>query len=85
MTSVEDMPFEAALAELESIVERLEGEGLGLDETVTLYERGRLLAQRCQVLLDTVSLRVQQVSADESGNPVVTPFPLDESESFTDA
>jgi exodeoxyribonuclease VII small subunit len=74
MDNVDDLPFEKALEELEAILEKLEGEGLTLDETVTLYQRGRLLAQRCQAMLDTVALRVEQLAAGEDGEDRAVPF-----------
>jgi len=63
-TEIEELSFEEALAELETIVERLEGESLSLDETMALYERGRQLAQHCQTLLDAASLKFQRLRPD---------------------
>ncbi len=63
-TEIEGLSFEEALAELETIVERLEGESLSLDETMALYERGRQLAQHCQTLLDAASLKFQRLRPD---------------------
>ena len=63
-TEIEGLSFEEALAELEAIVERLEGESLSLDETMALYERGRQLAQHCQTLLDAASLKFQRLRPD---------------------
>ena len=37
------MPFETALAELESIVDRLEKGAVALEESIALYERGEAL------------------------------------------
>ena len=37
------MPFEAALAELEAIVDQLEKGAVALDESIRLYERGEAL------------------------------------------
>lgn len=78
MERIEDMAFEQALAELEQIVEKLEGEGLSLDETVTLYQRGRELADHCQQVLDTVELRVQQLTPDSDGTMREVPFDLED-------
>jgi exodeoxyribonuclease VII small subunit len=72
--SIKDLPFEKAVTELESVVAKLEGDGLSLDETVGLYERGRALAAHCQQLLDNVSLRVQQLSVGAEGEATVIPF-----------
>jgi exodeoxyribonuclease VII small subunit len=70
MDKTTDLAFEEALTELESVVERLEGEGLTLDETVALYKRGRDLAGHCQHLLDTVELRVEQLTTEGESRPV---------------
>ena len=43
--------FEAALAELESIVERMEGGELPLKESLAAYKRGAELLQFCQAAL----------------------------------
>lgn len=43
--------FEAALAELESIVERMEGGELPLKESLAAYKRGAELLQYCQAAL----------------------------------
>jgi len=72
--SIKDLLFEKAVTELESVVAKLEGDGLSLDETVALYERGRALAAHCQHLLDDVSLRVQQLSVSAEGEAAVVPF-----------
>lgn len=74
MESIKDLPFEKAVTELESVVGKLEGDGLSLDETVALYERGRVLAAYCQKLLDNVSLRVQQLNVSAEGEATVIPF-----------
>lgn len=64
MGETDGLSFEEALAELEAIVARLEGEGLSLDETMALYERGRQLTKHCQVLLDAASLKFQRLRPD---------------------
>lgn len=50
--------FEAALAELEALVERMEGGDLGLDESIAAYERGAALARVCQQRLDAAEHQV---------------------------
>ncbi|MGC9523505.1 MAG: exodeoxyribonuclease VII small subunit [Anaerolineae bacterium] len=71
---VEELSFEEALSELETIVERLESEGLTLETTMTLYQRGRALSQRCQHLLDAAELRVQQITAEGGADAEPVPF-----------
>jgi exodeoxyribonuclease VII small subunit len=61
---LEDLSYEAAFAELESIVTILEGESRMLDESIKLYERGQVLAAYCAALLEKAELRVRQLSGD---------------------
>jgi exodeoxyribonuclease VII small subunit len=56
-----ELSFEAAYAELEAIITRLDSGELPLEESVALFERGRKLAQHCQALLDNAELRVSQL------------------------
>lgn len=65
MESIKDLSFEAASGELETIVSQLESGTLNLDETVTLYQRGRQLAKHCQALLNTIELRIQKIGQDD--------------------
>lgn len=73
--AVEELSYEAALAELESIVSTLEEEQSQLEEAIKLFERGQALAARCGVLLEAAELKVKQVAGD-----VVLPFEEEESE-----
>jgi exodeoxyribonuclease VII small subunit len=60
----EELTFEQALRELETIVGQLESGNLTLEESLTLFERGQTLAKRCHTQLDEASLRVEQLTAD---------------------
>ncbi len=60
-SSVDQLSYEQAFAELEQIVNRLESETLNLDESLTLYERGQSLSAHCAGLLESAELRVQQI------------------------
>ena len=62
---VEELTYEEALAELEGIVETLEGEQSQLEEAIKLFECGQALAARCVVLLEAAQLKVKQVAGDE--------------------
>ncbi|MBA4747949.1 MAG: exodeoxyribonuclease VII small subunit [Sphingopyxis sp.] len=71
----ESLSFEAAMAELETIVRRLEGGDVNLEESVTLYERGQALRQQCEARLKAAELRVEQVSVGTDGQAQSTsPF-----------
>ena len=64
--SVEDLSYEEALAELESIVSALEDGQSQLEEAIKLFERGQALAARCGVLLEGAELKVKQVVGDDA-------------------
>jgi exodeoxyribonuclease VII small subunit len=62
---VDELTYEEALAELEGIVEMLEGEQSQLEEAIKLFERGQALAARCTSLLEAAQLKVKQVAGDD--------------------
>ncbi len=62
--SIDQLSYEEAFNELESIVAALEGEELTLEKAIALYERGQNLIHRCTSLLDKADLRVQQLSGE---------------------
>jgi len=64
-TPVEQLSYEQAFAELESIVASLEAEQTSLEEAIALFERGQLLAKHCQSLLENAELRIRQLSQPE--------------------
>jgi len=51
--------FEAALEELEGLVERMEEGALSLEESLKTYERGIELSRVCQKSLDAAEQRIQ--------------------------
>jgi exodeoxyribonuclease VII small subunit len=61
---VEELTYEAAFTELEKIVAALEGESHPLDESISLYERGQVLAKHCAALLEKAELKVRQLSGE---------------------
>ncbi len=61
---VETLTFEEALAELETIVERLDAGELLLEEALALFERGQALADHCNEQLEAATLRVEQLTED---------------------
>jgi exodeoxyribonuclease VII small subunit len=64
MTDISALSFERAYEELEAVIAKLESGELALEESVTLYERGKQLSARCQTLLDNAELRIQKLSDD---------------------
>jgi exodeoxyribonuclease VII small subunit len=67
----QDLPetYEAALAELEKLVGRMEGGELGLEESLGAYRRGAVLVKYCQGLLEKVEQQVK-VLEDETLKPL---------------
>jgi len=59
----DDLSFEEAFAELQATIEELRGETLTLDRSLSLYERGTLLAAHCNGLLTTAEMRVSQLDS----------------------
>jgi exodeoxyribonuclease VII small subunit len=53
--------FEAALAELEALVEQLERGELSLEHSLRDFERGVQLARSCQLAIKGAELKVQQL------------------------
>lgn len=59
-------PFEAALAELESVVESLERGELSLEESLQTFERGVELTRTCQEALKQAEQKIQILSKKDS-------------------
>ena len=70
------MPFEAALAELETIVAKLEKGDVALEDTIALYARGEQLKAHCDRLLKQAEARIEQITFGADGTPKGTK-PLD--------
>jgi exodeoxyribonuclease VII small subunit len=67
---VAGLSFEKALAELESIVQRLEQGKVDLEESIAIYERGEALKKHCEALLEEAEMRVRKIRVGADGRPV---------------
>lgn len=65
--------FEAAMTELEALVERLELGDLPLEESLKAFERGVALTRSCQSALKDAEQKVE-VLLKKAGQPVVQEF-----------
>ena len=63
--------FEGAIAELETIVRRLEEGDLALEQSLELYERGVRLSRYCHARLEAAERRIEVLT--EGGE--ITPAP----------
>lgn len=64
---VSALSYELALAELDSIIQRLERGDVELDAAIQAYERGSQLARHCAALLDRTEQRVTQLVVGAAG------------------
>ena len=62
---IEEMNYEQAFAELESILNTLETDQTSLEEAIAIFERGQALAKHCAMLLDQAELRIRQLNTGE--------------------
>jgi len=61
------LTYEAALAELDTLITKLEGGSIALEEAIGAFERGTLLAQHCAALLERTEQRVNQLVVGADG------------------
>ena len=77
MSEVDDMSFEDAIKELETVVGQLERGDVALDESIALYERGAALKARCEAKLKEAEEKVAKITLGEGGAAAGT-APLDD-------
>ncbi len=73
---IASLPFEKALAELETIVTRLESGKVDLEQSIAIYERGEALKKHCERLLKDAEARIEKITLKPDGTPSGTE-PLD--------
>lgn len=72
---VAGMSFEAAMAELEQIVNLLEAGKGKLDDAIRSYERGTALRRHCEAKLAEAQARIDRIVAGADGS--ISAVPLD--------
>ncbi len=72
--------FEAAMHDLEQLVERLERGDLPLEESLAAFERGVALTRACQSALKEAEQKVE-ILLKKAGEPVLEDFTPDETQS----
>lgn len=60
----EELSYEQAFEQLQTLIGELESGEKPLEETLALYERGQALYQRCLELLEKAELKIQQLDAN---------------------
>ncbi len=69
----DELDFESAIKELESLVERLESGELGLADSLSHFENGVRLSRQCHSLIDRARQTVEvlsDVSDENSASPL---------------
>lgn len=67
MSDIKDLSFEAAMAELETIIAKLEGGDVALEESIDLYERGAALKGHCESTLKAAREKIEKIVLDADG------------------
>ena len=67
-SEADQVDFEASLAELEALVERMERGELSLDDSLGAFERGIHLTRTCQRALADAEQRVRVLLERENGD-----------------
>jgi exodeoxyribonuclease VII small subunit len=71
--------FEESLSKLESLVEKLEGEDLTLEDSLKAFEQGIRLARFCTKKLNEAEQKIEILLKDSDGNEQTKPFDLNHS------
>jgi exodeoxyribonuclease VII small subunit len=71
--SDDQIPFEKALTELESLVETMEKGDLSLEESLGAFERGVALTRICQQALKEAEQKIEMLTA-ASADAELEPF-----------
>jgi len=69
--------FEQSLAELQTLVERLENGELSLEDSLTAFEQGIRLSRECQSSLQQAEQKVQ-ILLERDGELAEAPFTTDD-------
>ncbi len=76
--TLDELSFEEALKQLETIVDAMENESLPLEKLVECYEKGVRLQQVCQNKLKQAEERIQQLESKGNGEFGLKPLTLEE-------
>lgn len=76
--AIDQLSFENALEELETIVRKLEAGEAPLEDSIAAYERGTALKRHCEEKLREAQIKIEKISI--SDNNTVKTQPLDPEE-----
>ena len=58
---IQNLSFEEALSELESIIHKMEAGDIKLTDSVSFYERGIKLKNHCEEILKSAQLKIEKI------------------------
>jgi exodeoxyribonuclease VII small subunit len=75
---MDKLSYEEALAELETLIRKLETGSIDLADSIATYERGVALAAHCSGLLEETEKKVQRLVLGPRGEPSEVPMDTEE-------
>ena len=75
---IDRLSYEDALAELETLIRKLETGSIDLADSIASYERGVALAAHCSGLLEETEKKVQRLVLGPRGEPSEVPMDTDD-------
>lgn len=81
----ENLSFEDALRELDSVVDQLENGRLSLEDSLGLMQRGVALADSCETTLQNAEAILEQLVATEDGELVAKRLQWDDEDETEEA
>ncbi|MFV0245478.1 MAG: exodeoxyribonuclease VII small subunit [Qingshengfaniella sp.] len=69
---VQEMSFEDAMRELETVVRQLESGDVALENSIALYDRGAQLKAHCEARLKAAEEKIAAITLDGQGTPTGT-------------
>ena len=74
LPNIDEMNFEQAMSELETIVRKLESGQSSLENSIEDYTRGTALKKHCEAKLKEASLKVEKIVQNTDGSLETEPF-----------
>lgn len=74
---IDTMSFEAAMAELEEIVQKLEAGSGELESSIKSYERGVALKRHCEAKLKEAQEKIEKITVAPDGSVSTEPFEVE--------
>ena len=72
--ATEELSFEEALTQLETLVRELESGRIKLDDAVTAYEKAVALKKFCENKLKAAQLKIEKIELTPDGELAATPL-----------